>query len=132
MLAGTTALVVLALGAAAVPSDAVAAAEPRVARIGYLANEPTPDSTPVLRQALRDLGWVEGRNVTISYRYAQGRFNLFSGQVDELVRLGVDVLVLASPAAVEAARRATKTIPLVMVTTDDPVANGLVAVPGRP
>lgn len=131
-LARATALVVLALGTAAGPGHAGAQSEPRVPWIGYLASEPTPDSTPVLRQALRDLGWVEGRNVKTWHRYAQGRFNLFPGQVDELIRLGVNVLVVASPPAVEAARRATKTIPIVMVTTDDPVANGLVVVPGRP
>src|SRR3990170_7998893 len=91
--AAWAALGALALGAAAGAPAAAGAAEPRVARIGYLANEPTPDSTPVLRQALRDLGWVEGRNVTIWFRYAQGRFDRFPGQVDELIRLGADVLV---------------------------------------
>jgi putative ABC transport system substrate-binding protein len=130
-LVGAAARVALALAAAAAPWGAAAEAGPRVQRIGYLANEPTPESTPVLRQALRDLGWVEGQNITVWSRYAQGRFDLVPGQVDELIRLGVSVLVVASPPAVEAARRATKTIPIVMVTTDDPVANGLVAAPGR-
>lgn len=126
------AAIALALLAAGAPVGVARAAEPSVPGIGYLASEPTPDSTPVLRRGLRDLGWVEGQNVKVSYRYAQGRFELFPGHVDELIRLGVTVIVAANPAAVEAARRATRTLPIVMVTTDDPVANGLVAVLARP
>jgi hypothetical protein len=63
---------------------------------------------PVLRQGLRELGWIEGQHLRIWYRYAQGRFDLFPGHVDELVRLGVNVLVAASPPAIEAARRARR------------------------
>lgn len=125
-------IVALAFASVAAPRAAGAQTQPRVPWIGYLANEPTPDAMPVLRRGLRELGWIEGQHVRIWYRYAQGRFDLFSGHVDELVRLGVNVLVAASPPAVEAARRATRTIPIVMVTTDDPVVNGFVAVPGRP
>ena len=120
----------LVVGTVVAPRAAGAQTQPRVPWIGYLANEPTPDAMPVLRQGLRELGWIERQHLRIWYRYAQGRFDLFPGQVDELVRLGVNVLVAASPPAIEAARRATRTIPIVMVTTDDPVANGLVAVPG--
>jgi len=126
------ALLALALAATTLAWSVRAAADPRGARIGYLANEPTPESTPVLRRALRELGWEEGKNLTVWYRYAQGRPALFAGHVDELLRAGVDLLVAASPPAVEAARRATTTIPIVMVTTDDPVANGLVADLARP
>ncbi len=132
LIACAAAIVALVVGTAAAPRAAGAQTEPRVPWIGYLANEPTPDSVPVLRQGLRERGWIEGQHVRIWSRYAQGRFDLFPGHVDELVRLGVTVIVAASPPAVEAARRATRTIPIVMVTTDDPVANGLVAAPGRP
>jgi len=131
-IACAAAIVALVFGTVAAPRAAGAQTQPRVPWIGYLANEPTPDAMPVLRQGLRELGWIERQHLRIWYRYAQGRFDLFPGQVDELVRLGVNVLVAASPPAIEAARRATRTIPIVMVTTDDPVANGLVAVPGRP
>lgn len=131
-IACAAAIVALVVGPVAAPRAAGAQTPSRVPGIGYLANEPTPDSMPVLRQGLRERGWIEGQHVRIWSRYAQGRFDLFPGHVDELVRLGVNVIVAASPPAVEAARRATRTIPIVMVTTDDPVANGLVAVPGRP
>jgi putative ABC transport system substrate-binding protein len=131
LIARAAAIVALVAGTVAAPRAAGAQTEPRVPWIGYLANEPTPDSMPVLRQGLRERGWIEGQHVRIWYRYAQGRFDLFPGHVDELVRLGVNAIVAASPPAVEAARRATRTIPIVMVTTDDPVANGLVAAPGR-
>lgn len=124
-------IIALALLTVLVPRAARAQAQPRVPWIGYVANEPTPESTPVLRQTLRELGWVEGQNVKVWYRYAQGKTELVAGQVDELVRLGVSVIVAASPPAVHAARRATRTIPVVMVTTDDPVAQGLLAGPGR-
>lgn len=109
-----------------------AADEPRVASIGVLANEVTPESAPVLRQTLRDLGWVEGQNVKTRYRYAQGKFALFPSQAEELVRIGVHVLVAVDSPAIEAARHATATVPIVVGTTDDPVANGLVASASRP
>ena len=132
LIACAAAIGALVVGTVVAPRAAGAQTEPRIPWIGYLANEPTPDSMPVLRQGLRERGWIEGQHVRIWSRYAQGRFHLFPGHVDDLVRLGVNAIVAASPPAVEAARRATRTIPIVMITTDDPVANGLVAVPGRP
>ena len=73
------ALVVASLCLAAAPRAAVEAG--RIAQIGFLANEATLESGPVLRQALHDRGWVEGRNVRTSHRYAQGKLGLFPGHV---------------------------------------------------
>jgi len=107
---------------------ALAAVAPLPA-IGYLANEPTPDSLPVLRTALRERAWVEGRSIELWPRYAQGKPELYAPQAEELTRLDVAVIVAVGVPAIEAARRATKTIPIVMVSPDDPAAAGLVGGP---
>ncbi len=109
--------------AAAAPPDA------RVPAIGYLANEPTPDSLPVLRAGLREHAWIDGRSVEIWPRYAQGKPELYAPHADELARLNVAVIVAVGVPAIEAARRATKTIPIVMVSPDDPAAAGLTGDP---
>jgi putative tryptophan/tyrosine transport system substrate-binding protein len=101
------------------------AAPPRIVSIGYLADEPTPDSISVLRAGLRERDWVEGRSVKIWDRYAQGKSELYTVHAAELVRLDVAVIVAVGVPAIEAARRATTTIPIVMVSVDDPVAAGL-------
>jgi putative tryptophan/tyrosine transport system substrate-binding protein len=82
------------------------------------------------RQGLRDLGYVEGKNILIEYRYAEGKPDRLLSLVRELVQLKVDILVVT--AAFRAAKQATKTIPIVMVTTGDPVATGLVDSLARP
>src|SRR4030095_2699773 len=102
--------------AAAAPADA------RLPAVGYLANEPTPDSLPVLRGGLRERAWIEGQSVEIQSRYAQGKRELYTPQAAELARLNVAVIVAVGVPAIEAARRATKTIPIVMVSPDDPAA----------
>ena len=111
----------------AAPAGSRALGAPPSPAIGYLANEPTPASVPVLRQALADLGWSEGRTLRVWYRYAQGKPALYPRHAEDLVRLGVAVIVAATPPAVEAARQATARIPIVMVSTDDPVSRGFVA-----
>jgi putative ABC transport system substrate-binding protein len=126
--AGAAALVCAALGA----PRAGAQTEARLPWIGYLADEPGPDTSATLRARLAERGWVEGQTVKISYRYAQGKVEIFPRHADELVRLGVDVIVATSPPAIEAARQATRTVPIVIATTDDPVATGLVASLARP
>jgi len=115
-----SAVVVALLIAAAVTPVPAAPPETRIPWIGYLANEPTPDSAPVLRDTLRERGWVEGESVKIWYRYPQGKPDFYSQHADELVRLNVNAIVAVGPEAINAARKATKTIPIVMVSLDDP------------
>jgi putative ABC transport system substrate-binding protein len=106
----------------------------KVARIGYLSANSRP-SPPLaaFKDALGDLGWVEGKNITFEYRYGGGLGEKYSDFAAELVRLKVDVIV-AGPGngAPRAAKRATSAIPIVMVAVIDPVSNGLVASLARP
>ncbi|HEX7233101.1 MAG TPA: ABC transporter substrate-binding protein [Candidatus Binatia bacterium] len=85
-----------------------------------------------LRQGLRQLGYIEGTNVLVEYRYAQGEQDRMPSLVTELVQLKVDVLVVTALTAIRAAKRATKTIPIVMVILSDPVATGIVDSLPRP
>jgi len=85
-----------------------------------------------LRAGLRELGYVEGKNIVIEYRWADGRYDRLPELATELARLNVDVLVTASAAAGMAAKKATQTIPIVMASMGDPVATGLVASLARP
>jgi putative ABC transport system substrate-binding protein len=84
------------------------------------------------RQGLRDLGYIEGKNIVIEYRGAEGKPDRISSLVAELVQLRVDVLVSGNFAVARAAKQATETIPIVMVTNQDPVATGLVDSLARP
>src|SRR5215475_11287514 len=93
--------------------------DPRIPWIGYLANEATTDSAPILRDGLREHEWIEGQSIKIWYRYAQGKPELYPQHADDLVRLNVAVIVAIGPGAVEAARRATKTIAIVAVSPED-------------
>jgi putative tryptophan/tyrosine transport system substrate-binding protein len=99
-------------------------------RIGYLGpSSPTAVSrfTEAFRQGLRELGWVEGQNIVIEYRFAEGQFDRLPRLAAELARLKVDIIVaIPTPAAV-AAKNATATIPIVMTNVADPVGQGLVA-----
>lgn len=79
------------------------------------------------RHVLRDLGYVEGRNITLEYRFTEGQADRLPALVAELVRLPVDVLVLDGTAAIRPAQQATTTIPIVMAVSSDPVGAGLVA-----
>jgi putative ABC transport system substrate-binding protein len=84
------------------------------------------------QQGLRDLGYIEGKNIVIEFRYLEGMLNRVPTVVAELVGLKVDVLVAISPLAIRTAKETTKTIPIVMVTTTDPVATGLIDSLARP
>ncbi len=120
------------LGLLAAPLAADAQPAGRNPRIGILRPGSPPD--PLLdafRQGLRELGYEEGRNISIEYRWAEGRDERFPGLASDLVRLKVDVIV-AGAGAVEAAKRATTTIPIVMPVSNDPVRVGLVASLARP
>ena len=108
----------------------------KIPRIGYIsgtgdASNPGP-YVEALRQGLRDLGYIEGRNIVIEYRGAEAKLDRIPSLVAELVQLKVDVLVLPILPAILAARQANKTIPIVMVTNVDPVAAGLIDSLARP
>jgi len=102
----------------------------KIPRVGYLSG--TGDASnqgpyvAALRQGLRDLGYIEGKNFAIEFRGAAGKAEPVPSLVAELIQLKVDVLVLPLASAIRAAKQATKTIPIVMVTQVDPVATGLV------
>jgi len=108
----------------------------KVPRIGFVAGSGNPSNPGPLvekfRQGLRDHGYIEGKNILIEYRYTEGNPDRIPGFVAELLQLKVDVLVSTSVSGIRAARRATKTIPIVMRTTVDPVATGLVDSLARP
>jgi putative ABC transport system substrate-binding protein len=107
----------------------------RVYRIGYLSyssRASNPHLIEAVRQGLRELGWVEGQNITIDSRFAEGRSDAVSDLAAELVRLKVDIIVGTSTQATLAAKNATKTIPIVMANAGDPVGLGLIASLARP
>ena len=104
----------------------------KLPRIGYL-GPPTSDSrTLAFRQGLRDLSYVEEKNILVDYRYVGGNADQFPVVVAELVQLKVDVLVAVPFQAILAAKQTTKTIPIIMVTTQDPVGTGVVDSLARP
>jgi putative tryptophan/tyrosine transport system substrate-binding protein len=106
----------------------------KIPRIGFLSpfsSGPDP-RVEAFRQGLRDLGYMEGQNITIEYRWADGRFEQLPDLVAELVRLKVDVIVAVVTQASLAAKKATGTIPIVMVAVANPVDSGLVASLARP
>jgi putative ABC transport system substrate-binding protein len=107
----------------------------KVPRIGVLGSGSRSDLSPRLdpfRQGLRELGWVEGQNIAMEYRFAEGRYDRLPDLAAELVRLRVDLIVAVPTAAVVAAKNATATIPIVMISVGDPVGLGLVASLARP
>jgi putative tryptophan/tyrosine transport system substrate-binding protein len=115
--------------AAAWPLAAHAQQPEKVYRIGFLANDPTiPQQTAgrAFLDGLREGGFVEGENIIIERRFAEGRLDRYADFAEEFVRLGVDVMVVSSEPAIVAAIRASKTIPIVMVNAMDPVAEGIV------
>jgi putative ABC transport system substrate-binding protein len=122
------------LGAAAAWPLAVRAQEAeKIPRIGYLS--PRTRLSLVDRsflQALHGLGYVEGKNISIEYRFAGGKFKRLPGLAAELVQLNVDVIVTVVTQASLAAKAATKTIPVVMLAVSDPVASGLITSLARP
>ena len=105
----------------------------KVRRIGVLRGDSSSPNLPVetFQQAMRDLGYVEGKNIVIEYRYAEGKVDRLPNLAEELVRLNVDVIWAAGP-AVPPAKNATKTIPIVISNVGDPVGSGLVASLARP
>ena len=106
----------------------------KVPRVGVLAGQSAEISPPILtlREGLRELGYVEGQNIAIEWRWAHGKDERFPDLAAELVSLKVDIIVAPTTASAQAAQRATKTIPIVMGFVTDPVALGLVANLARP
>ncbi len=127
--------VVLTLGLLAAPLAAEAQQAAKVPRIGYLsinlAASP-PQLHEAFRQGLRDLGYVEGRNVVIEYRDAEGKPERLPALAAELVALKVDVIVAPTTPAALAAKQATRTLPIVFIGSGDPVTDGLVTSLARP
>ena len=101
----------------------------KIPRIGYLtaATEGQSVRIEAFRQGLRELGYVEGKNIVIEYRYAEGVADRFPNLAAELVKLKVDIIVVSGTPATQAAKNATKTIPIVMSSVTDPVGTGLIA-----
>jgi putative tryptophan/tyrosine transport system substrate-binding protein len=126
--------IALMTGAAAWPLAAHAQQPTRIARIGYLGLGPASawsKRVEVLRAGLRDLGWVDGKNFVIEFRWAD-RVEQLPDLAAELVRINVDVIFASSSTMVEPARQATKTIPIVFSNHADPIGTGHVASLPRP
>ena len=108
----------------------------KVPRIGFVSGvgdsaNPGPN-VEAFRQGLRELGYNEGKNIDVEYRYIEGQGDKVPSLVADLIRLKVDILIVVTLPAIRAAKKATKTIPIVMVTTQDPVAVGLIDSLARP
>jgi len=118
----------------AAPLAAAAQHAGKVHRIGFLWDNPAvfPDEIQAFRAGLRELGYVEGRNIVIEYRWAEGNPERMRRLAEELVRLKVDVIVAPTSVYTAAAKGATSTTPIVFLSHADPVASGHVASLGRP
>ena len=103
----------------------------KVPRIGFITSG-TEASVGGFQRGLRDLGYTEGKNILVEYRYVEGKVDRIPTLVTELVELKVDELVVVTLVGIRAAKQATKTIPVVMMTTQDPVATGIVDSLARP
>jgi len=126
---------ILFAGALLAVAVGVEAQQPKTPRIGYLGGVSSAASaarTEAFRQGLRELGYVEGKNIVIEWRYAEGKLDRLPTLAADLVSLKVDVIVSAAPPGTRAAKQATATIPIVMAFDDDPVGSGFVASLVRP
>src|SRR5262245_53078513 len=126
----------LILSVLAAPPAADAQTAGKLYRLGYLSTGSSTASymSPLdaFRKQLRDLGWIEGQNLVIEYRFAKGQADRLPGLAEELVRLKVDAIAASPTPAAMAARNATRTIPIVGMGLTEPVAVGLVASLARP
>jgi ABC-type uncharacterized transport system substrate-binding protein len=124
----------ITVGLLAAPLAAEAQPAAKIARIGYLGgrNPSVSHLHEAFLQGLRDLGYVEGRNIVIEYRDAEGRFERSPALAAELVALKVDIIVTAATPHAQAAKQTTKTIPIVFIALGDPVTSGLVTSLARP
>ena len=126
----------ISLGAALAWSLPVRAQPPRTMyRIGFLGNTTAALEANLIepfRQGLRDLGYEEGRNITIEYPWAEGKYERLPALIDELVALNLDVMVTAGTPAALAVKKAAISVPLVMAAIGDPVGAGVVPSLARP
>jgi putative ABC transport system substrate-binding protein len=126
-------LFVVALLAVAIIAEAQQPTKiPRIGFLSALSSSSMSARTEAFRQGLRDFGYVEGRNIVIESRYAEGKLDRLPALAAELVRLKVDIIVTAGGQATRAAKEATPTIPIVMTNDPDPVGSGFVASLARP
>ena len=131
-------LIAFGAGALAAPLGAFAQQQVKVRRIAFLAvrSRPSPTNPEVYYdafvQGMRDLGYVEGKNLVIEWRYAEGKFERLPGLAAELVRMNPEVILTHTTPSTEALQRATSTIPIVMTSIADPVSSGFAASLARP
>jgi putative tryptophan/tyrosine transport system substrate-binding protein len=128
--------IILIGGAVAAGPRAAEAQQPaKVPRMGVLGNSTAALESNLIgppREGLRDLGYEEGRSIVIEYRWAEGMYEHFPVLIAELIALNVDVIVTAGTPAALAVKKATTSIPLVMIAVGEPVATGLVTSLARP
>jgi putative ABC transport system substrate-binding protein len=133
-----TVLALIALGTAGGPLAALAQPQPGMPRVGFLTPRPRPIApnhdafSDAFSAGMRERGYVEGRNLVVEWRYVDGQYAGLAGLAADLVRLDVKVIVAYGTAAVQAAQRATRTIPIVIAAAVDPVGSGLVESLSRP
>jgi ABC-type uncharacterized transport system substrate-binding protein len=122
------------LGSVAAAWPLAASAQSKIPRIGFMGNSTALEANLVdaFREGLREHGYEEGRNIVIEYRWADGKYDQFPALVAELIAAKVDAIVTAGTPAALAVKRATTTVPLVMVAVGDPVGTGLVPSLARP
>ncbi len=130
-------LIALGVGAIGLPSRSNAQPRAKVWRIGFLTSIQRPASLEIgvsgaFRKGMRDLGYVEGKSVHYEWRFTDGKSEPLAELAAELLRLKVDVLVTGGTPATRAAQKATKTTPIVMVFTGDPVGSGFITSLARP
>ena len=127
-------LITLLGGAVAWPLAARAQQPGKLPTIGFLGTAPSIESQRVAAfvQRLRELAWIDGRNLAIEYRWAEGRNERYAENAAEFVRLKLDVIVTSATPATLAAKQATAVIPIVFAAVSDPVGTGLVASLARP
>ena len=127
-------LLVIFVTLAAGGERALAQQPTKIPRIGFLTGSPSvfPGRIEAFRQGLHQLGYVEGKNIVIEYRYAEGKSDRLPALAAELVRLKVDIIVSGGPTTTGFLKEATTTVPIVMGFDTDPVGNGLVASLARP
>ena len=105
---------------------------PRIGYLGFGSPSTIPDRIEAFRQGLRELGYVEGKNIIIEWRHAEGKADRLPSLAAELLRLKVEIIVTNGPYSTRAAKQATVTVPIVMASVGDPVGDGIVASLARP